>query len=677
MAEAMASFCLAAARSVLFRAAWSVPVKLSSMRIENFRSCANTEVQFNDYTCLVGPNGAGKSNILWALNIFFRSTEEVGVNPSFLQDEDFHNRNTAWPVKITVTFTDLEEEATRDFSDYVRQGQLVISAIAKFDPASRRADVKQYGQRLVMTEFKDYFSALSDGAKKPQLLEIYDGIHKQYPDLAEPTTIPSMTNSLREYEAAHPELLQLVPSEDQFYGISKGANRLEKYIQWVYVPAVKDVTTEQAEGRNTALGTLLARTVRLRTKFDERLREIRTKTLDDYGKLLDENQSALKDLSDSLQNRIAEWAHPGASLNLEWHHDPNSSVSIKEPFAQIVAGEYDFTGDLCRFGHGLRRSYLLALLQELAATPAGDATPRLILACEEPELYQHPPQAKHLAEVFKKLGGANSQVIVCTHSPYFVSGEGFEDVRMVRKDPPECETEVFHSSYSDLLKSWAEVTGKQPKKPDGILAKVHQELQPQLNEMFFTNSLILVEGAEDVAFITTYLHLTGKWEEYRRCGCHLVATGGKSHMVYAVLLAQAMDIPTYFVFDSDSHNPDKGGKHTKDNIALLKLAGVADPDPHPKATCWAVKAVMWDTEIGLVVEKEIGKEAWLKYSEAADADYGQLGNLEKNPLRIAACLAYAWDDEKRSPSLDRLCSEIVGFANPSPAVMSDLAARQE
>lgn len=652
-------------------------MKLSSIRIQNFRSCADTEVHFNDYTCLVGPNGAGKSNILWALNIFFRSSEEIGVNPSSLQDEDFHNKNTDQPIKITVTFTELEQAATDDFSHYARQGQLVISAIAKFDAATQRAEVRQYGQRLVMAEFKEYFAALNDRAKKPQLVEIYERIRKQRPGLTEPGTIDSMTNSLREYEAAHPELLQLEASEDQFYGISKGGDRLEKYVQWVYVPAVKDATTEQAEGRNTALGKLLARTVRLRTKFDERLREIRTRTLEEYGRLLDENQNTLKTLSGSLQKRIAEWAHPEASLNLEWHHDPDGSVTIKEPFAQIVAGEYDFTGDLCRFGHGLRRSYLLALLQELAATPAGDATPRLILACEEPELYQHPPQAKHLAEVFKKLGGANSQVIVCTHSPYFVSGEGFEDVRMVRKDPPECKTEVFDSSYADLLQDFAAVTGQQPKKPDGILAKVHQELQPQLNEMFFTNALILVEGAEDVAFITTYLHLTGKWEEYRRCGCHLVATGGKSHMVYAVLLAQAMNIPTYFVFDSDSHNRDEGGKHTKDNIALLKLAGVADPDPHPRATCWAVKAVMWDTEIGLVVEKEIGREPWLAYSAAAEADYGQPGGLQKNPLRIAASLTYAWNDGKRSPSLDRLCSEILGFANPALAIVPEIAAKKQ
>ena len=78
-----------------------------------------------------------------------------------------------------------------------------------------------------------------------------------------------MTKALREYEAARSDECELIPSEDQFYGFSKGANRLAK-LQWVYVPAVKDATSEQVEARNSALGKLLARTVRSKTNFAKR-----------------------------------------------------------------------------------------------------------------------------------------------------------------------------------------------------------------------------------------------------------------------------------------------------------------------------------------------------------------------------------------------------------------------
>ena len=63
-----------------------------------------------------------------------------------------------------------------------------------------------------------------------------------------------MKQFLRDYETEHPELCELIPSEDQFYGFSKGRDRLEKHVQWVYIPAVKDPTSEQIEARNTALG---------------------------------------------------------------------------------------------------------------------------------------------------------------------------------------------------------------------------------------------------------------------------------------------------------------------------------------------------------------------------------------------------------------------------------------
>ena len=35
-------------------------MEIASIRIQNFRSFADTTMSLSDYTCLVGPNGAGK-----------------------------------------------------------------------------------------------------------------------------------------------------------------------------------------------------------------------------------------------------------------------------------------------------------------------------------------------------------------------------------------------------------------------------------------------------------------------------------------------------------------------------------------------------------------------------------------------------------------------------------------
>jgi len=380
-----------------------------------------------------------------------------------------------------------------------------------------------------------------------------------------------------------------------------------------------------------------------------------------YQKILDEKQGALDDISQSLARRLSQWSHPGAGLRLTWRQDPDKSVRVDEPMAQVLAGEDSFWGEISRFGHGLQRSFLLALLQELSGSDDIKG-PRLILACEEPELYQHPPQARHMSNVLQKLSSANSQVIVCTHSPYFVSGEAFEDVRMVRKDGRS--STVTHVTFEEAAKTYTEATGGKLEKRSGTLAKIHQALQPSLNEMFFTTRLILVEGFEDVAYITTYLNLMGLWDEYRRYGCHMVSTNGKSTMVRALVVAKCLGIPRYVVFDSDADKDGRNGiktKHEKDNTALLRLCDVTDPVPFPDSTFWGSNVTMWDSDIGVIVKNDIGREAWQRYCQRADVQYGQAGGLGKNMLHISSTLSFAWDDGAKSANLEKLCKKLLVF----------------
>ena len=289
-----------------------VAMKIASLRIENFRSFADTTISLSDYSCLVGPNGAGKSTVLTALNVFFRESENVSTDVNQLDIEDFHRKSTDNPIRITVTFTDLSDEALTDFSHYARQGELVVFAEARFDKATGKAEVRQYGQRSAMGAFAPFFEEAKNGAKLPELRKIYHELRATYPDLPTVSTKAAMTKALHDYEAERPDECELIQSEDQFYGFSKGAraDRLAKHIQWVYVPAVMDATSEQVEARNSALGKLLARTVRSKTSFDEKVSVLRASVQEQYQALLDESQDALGEVSRSLQGRLSKWAHP-------------------------------------------------------------------------------------------------------------------------------------------------------------------------------------------------------------------------------------------------------------------------------------------------------------------------------------------------------------------------------
>ena len=147
-------------------------MKLSRLRIQNFRSFQDETIELDDYSCFVGPNGSGKSTILNALNILFRNTQAAS-NVVTLDEEDFHRRDVSLPIVITVTFSDLSKDAEEDLKDYVRQGQLVLSAKAEWNPDLRTAEVKQVGSRRVIKDFALYFRAEKEGSKAADLKKIF------------------------------------------------------------------------------------------------------------------------------------------------------------------------------------------------------------------------------------------------------------------------------------------------------------------------------------------------------------------------------------------------------------------------------------------------------------------------------------------------------------------------
>jgi len=95
-------------------------MRIGSVRIQNLRSFKDQTVLFDPYTCLVGPNGAGKSNVFCALNIFFGEDDHSQTDLQTLEEEDFNNRDTSDPIRVTVTFVDLTEAAKQDLKAYVR-----------------------------------------------------------------------------------------------------------------------------------------------------------------------------------------------------------------------------------------------------------------------------------------------------------------------------------------------------------------------------------------------------------------------------------------------------------------------------------------------------------------------------------------------------------------------------
>lgn len=632
-------------------------MKIKTIRLKNFRSFADETFSMDPYTCLIGANGAGKSTLLCALNIFFR--ESSNTTPvDFLLEEDFHQKKTQERIEITLTFSALTDSEKEDLKDYVRNEELIVSSIAEFDETKGKAVVKQFGSRLGLPEFAPFFSAHKANASAEILSGMFAVLRAKFPGIADGRSKDAKRDALHAYEADPANLDKLAPieSEDQFYGFA-GTSRLKAHIQWVYVPAVKDASDEQSESKDSALGRLLARTVRARVNFKEQLAGIETQAQEQYESLLAQNQAALDEVGDALSRRLSQWSHPDVGLKLSWAAPP---VAVREPTAKVVAEEQGFEGEIARFGHGFQRSYLLALLQELAAV-GGDAGPTLILGVEEPELYQHPPQARYLAQTLQLLSSGSAQVVLTTHSPYFIGGANFKNVRLIRKARNSAASSAKSLTFERYAERYAG-GGQRPRPPTAIEVLLNEVLRPAINEMFFATQLVLVEGTEDVAYILTWAALSGKLDEFRAQGVHIVAVEGKQNLSAPIIIAQELDIPLFAVFDGD-RSQQLNGQQVAHNARLLRILGAAGEELFPQNTRWGDGFVQWPENIGELVGRELedslGQEVLEGIMQQAMTECGHAPSLEKNTRYIQTKMQLSHAAGGESPSLDRLCTEIV------------------
>jgi putative ATP-dependent endonuclease of the OLD family len=640
-------------------------MRIKTLRIQNFRGFADATVNFENHTCLVGPNGAGKSTILSALNVFFQEASNA-TEVTSLTREDFHSGNIETPVEITVTFHKLSETAQKALEHYVRHGELAVVSRATFDSVSQKAPVQQFGKRLVFAQFKPYFEddknkALVE-ALRSRFSEVTSGL-ADFPAIGSKTKT-AMTAALRSYEEARPEICTPEESSDLFYGTQKVRGKLDPFVQWIYLPAVKDASEEAEEAGNTALGKLLQRTVRQKVNFDEALENLRVKTRKEYDALLEKEQSTLTAISESLATRLGIFAHPGASIAVEWLQSSEKSVSIGEPRATIKAQEGSFKGSMTRFGHGLQRSFLLAILQELASTELESEAerPTLILGCEEPELYQHPPQARHLSSVLRSLADAGNQIMLTTHSAYFVSGEIFDEIRLIRKDAKTGRSYVKSTDFDCFCNRIGKATGKKPDKAPVARAKLMAALRPEPSELFFCQRLVLVEGTADRAYVSGALHLSNEWDAMRRAGLHIIPTDNKSSILQLLVIAQELSIPCFVVFDADGNAKEKHRPHHEiDNRALFAALNITS-EAFPTTSLWGETYAVWPYNIEAEIQACFEHSDFTRIDNAARASIDAGASLKKQPALIGEFLMLAWAENQPPKVLVQLVECLKKFS---------------
>lgn len=335
-----------------------------------------------------------------------------------------------------------------------------------------------------------------------------------------------------------------------------------------------------------------------------------------YRELTDPaNLTELGDLATALTSTLTNF-YDETCVELKWK--PSADFEVPLPTAVVSLQDAGYPAPVELQGNGLQRAFILTLLQHLATAtilqenaqqaaqqavtsanvvdapvggvlstltavvPTVPLVPGLILAIEEPELYQHPTKQRHFAKVLSQLAegilpgvATKTQVIFASHSPYFVCMDRFEQVRLARRahhtTSGRKECALLEADLSTVVASLAAAHSDATWTVERLKGKLHI-VTPELAEGFFADAILLVEGESDKAALRAAAVTNGVDLEAQ--GIAVLQTGGKNNLDRTAAIFKALRIPVYLVWDCD-YKDTLTAEHERANRALQALCGLS------------------------------------------------------------------------------------------------------
>lgn len=644
-------------------------MRISHVKIENYRAHRSTEINFNELTVLIGRNGTGKSSILYALEFFYDANAVLTAEDIYAcMDEE---------ATIKVTYSDLSSAEREEFGSYVQDDTLVVIKRARANqPGS------YYGIVPQLPEFADVRA--QQGATNQRAA--YNAIREsgRFADLPTVRNQQEVVKAMDDFEKNPDNFGYLEPFErkEHFFGDRRdgaGAGRLDRFTSFVLVPAVHEASKEFE--KKGAIQILVDRLVTsalsnrkdildFRKEFEEKFKTI-------YSP---ENLKELYFVSDAINEFLLRYA-PGATLKLEWQKAVPPHFAL--PAFDTRMGDEKYDTPISLQGHGMQRALVLSLLQLIASQQVvvrneetdetKYETPDLIVAIEEPELYLHPAQCRYLCRLLSHLASEpaplRTQVIYATHSPYFVQMSDFEKIRVVRRsaivpnEVPCCQ--IGSLTFEAVQSEIARVALIEPVQitRESFAARCATVMDVVANEGLFASAAV-VEGYGEVGCLRAVeQHLGLKWDEL---GIVVVPARSKNNIDRPVHIFRGLGIPCYFVFDGDrrhsSAESEVKANTTRANRLLMRLAGV-EPEDFPESqvnTDWAVLEDCLESEL----KKAFGCNAsWVDTVSAVQDELGFRSNDQtlKNPDGVAAVVRKLYAAGKSIPVIEGIAKQVANL----------------
>lgn len=280
------------------------------------------------------------------------------------------------------------------------------------------------------------------------------------------------------------------------------------------------------------------------------------------AKLLDQ----VNDLANEVKKQIAEELNKTTSRLQKNLNEvfPEHNVDIAPQADKIEVDKILATGThlnvagndgkyypLANQGSGLQRAFLWSAIEALADTgkmKSGRSTiesekPKMLLV-EEPESFLHQPAVRLAREALYKIAELdNWQVMITTHSPIFIDVSK-PHTTIIRVEKNEGATKIFSTEK-------AQFSDKERERLQMI-----RNCHPTINEFFFANKVILVEGdTEQVTFSQV------KEERVTIINCR-----GKANIPMFEKILNHFGVEYIAVHDLDTPKSKRDGKFIKNSM---------------------------------------------------------------------------------------------------------------
>lgn len=528
-------------------------MRITRLRIENFRSIRQLDLELGDTTVFIGPNNAGKTAILDAVRIAL--TRRWGQRGTGFTEYDVHLANeTDDPKASPGVAIELraEETVAGEWPDALQQD---LDEIMQTDPATGRSFI----------------------------------------------TLRASCSWVEADACFQPSWTFLNAARAPMVGQSARRTNLERFWQYLpvfYLGALRDADDEFS-ARSQFWGRLL-KAMEIPSALESRVQRV----LDLLNKRLLQADPRLGQIATTLSGatRVAARDREGS---VDLRLVPLKSWDLLSKAEIILRNEPDWPWlPLQRHGQGVQSLSVIFLFQAfvehlLADLYEADSSP--LLALEEPETHLHPQAARTLWVHVNNLPG---QKLITTHSPYFVQHVPFRNLRIVRLTdngtevrwlPPSFSAPIPHVAgldpivaanaglfeyeraaqtftvhgrleeprYRDLLTAY----GTHPDRAiiHGVLRELRDRSQlfitdeelRQLEtfarrirgEIFFARRWMIVEGQGEYLLVHALAHALGY--DLDEHGVALIDAVNNGNPALFAALARALGIPWTAVFDGD------------------------------------------------------------------------------------------------------------------------------